>query len=286
MKHVFTNIYDIAHMWANRVQESARNSGNFYFENETIYSYGSHFPIARHTTNQKGENATLLTILGYSHTTAKHISIVSAATSHLNVIKCAYPCGSHSDNFVFWLSQAENIAAHLLKAKKPEIYLNQLADINSEVTKYANFFDVQIPLNLVSVLEIGNKAEYNFYVSLRDERRKAEETEKLRILKIKHSEDLAKFFNYELDYLYSRIDEDYCRISENKEFVETTQRVRITVKTARLLYSLIKEGKDIKGFNCDGYTVIELNGVLKIGCHCINKDNMREIGEQLLTLKS
>ena len=42
----------VAHLWANKSQDSARESGGrFYFVGDTIYSYGSHFPIARHVEN-------------------------------------------------------------------------------------------------------------------------------------------------------------------------------------------------------------------------------------------
>lgn len=34
----------VAHLWANEKQESA-NGSNFYFEGESIYSYGRHFEV-------------------------------------------------------------------------------------------------------------------------------------------------------------------------------------------------------------------------------------------------
>jgi len=44
-KHVF-GTGEIPHLWAHKVQDSARNArGNLYFENDTIFSYGGHFPI-------------------------------------------------------------------------------------------------------------------------------------------------------------------------------------------------------------------------------------------------
>jgi hypothetical protein len=68
---------EIAHLWAHQTQSEARNpGGNFYFQDKTIYSYGSHFPIARHVTNDKGEAAILFTNRTYSNTTAKHIGNV------------------------------------------------------------------------------------------------------------------------------------------------------------------------------------------------------------------
>jgi hypothetical protein len=70
----------IAHLWMNKRQESARNSGgNFYFNGDTIYSYGSHFPIARHVEKEAGDTAVLMTYRGYSNTTSKHIWMVERA---------------------------------------------------------------------------------------------------------------------------------------------------------------------------------------------------------------
>ena len=58
-KHVF-DTGEIPHLWAHRTQDEARNrQGNLYFTGNTIYSYGSHFPIARHVVSE-GERAVLL----------------------------------------------------------------------------------------------------------------------------------------------------------------------------------------------------------------------------------
>lgn len=71
---------EIAHLWAHKTQSAARNPGkNFYFEGDTIYSYGSHFPIARHVVNAKGVPAIVFTQRSYSVTTAKHINLVRRA---------------------------------------------------------------------------------------------------------------------------------------------------------------------------------------------------------------
>ena len=60
-KHVF-NTGEIPHLWAHHTQDEARNrQGNLYFVGDTIYSYGSHFPIARQITNDAGQRAILFT---------------------------------------------------------------------------------------------------------------------------------------------------------------------------------------------------------------------------------
>jgi hypothetical protein len=82
VKKVFqTN--EIAHLWAHKTQEDARNAqGNFYFDGDTIYSYGSHFPIARHVKNGKGESAVLLTNRTWSNTTGGHVNLVRRSIPH------------------------------------------------------------------------------------------------------------------------------------------------------------------------------------------------------------
>lgn len=75
------NNREVAHLWANQSRDRASGS-HFYFEGDTIYSYGSHFPIARH---YKG--AVLFTSGSYSVTTAKHKSFVLAACHHLPIFR-------------------------------------------------------------------------------------------------------------------------------------------------------------------------------------------------------
>lgn len=68
------------------VQSYVRQS-NVYFDPDTrtIYSYGSHFPMARFVTNKKGETAVVFTRRTYSSSTANHLSCARSAVSHLTV---------------------------------------------------------------------------------------------------------------------------------------------------------------------------------------------------------
>jgi hypothetical protein len=75
---------EVAHLWAHAAQDRARNTNStFYFEGDTIYSYGPHFPIARRVDAgdlARGSSAVVLfTLRDYSVTTAKHKSYVRRA---------------------------------------------------------------------------------------------------------------------------------------------------------------------------------------------------------------
>ncbi len=84
----------VAHLWANQSQDSARDKrGNFYFYGDTIYSYGAHFPIARHVATKRGR-AVLFTTRGYSVTTTGHKWTVEGACRHLTVFHVQDPTSS------------------------------------------------------------------------------------------------------------------------------------------------------------------------------------------------
>lgn len=55
------NNYMVAHLWANEKKESARGS-NFFFEGESIYSYGYHFEVGRIVRNKRGKRRICLTM--------------------------------------------------------------------------------------------------------------------------------------------------------------------------------------------------------------------------------
>jgi hypothetical protein len=56
-----------------------KRGSNFYAADGTIYSYGSHFPIARFYTLADGKRVCLFTAREYSSSTARHKSYVSRA---------------------------------------------------------------------------------------------------------------------------------------------------------------------------------------------------------------
>ncbi|MGH8074239.1 MAG: hypothetical protein ACREO4_09215 [Lysobacter sp.] len=67
----------VAHLWAHKSQDSARNAGgNFYFTGATLFSYGSHFVCAHHMPdayNRDGRALALFNAGRYSMTTGRHM---------------------------------------------------------------------------------------------------------------------------------------------------------------------------------------------------------------------
>jgi hypothetical protein len=280
MRNVFTSS-DLCHKWANQHQQSGRNANStIYFEGSTIYSYGSHFPIAKHIVNEQGQRAVLFTERTYSNTTAKHISHVYMSCKNDNIIYCANPNSSHEYNFNFWENCAYHHGASKLKtARKPEIYLNYLDNVNNKVVKYAEFFGVEIPETLKAVLSIKDKSQYLDYQNKANELAKIEKARKLKEQKKNFKEQINKWFNGETSRLYTTYKLDFLRINENR--VETTQAVQIPMAIAKKMYQLIKEDKISVGDKILNYTVNEIGKEIKIGCHTFTRSYLLNFGSKL-----
>jgi hypothetical protein len=280
MKKVFTDISTIAHLWANQLQDEARNSGNFYFNGSTIYSYGGHFPIAKHI-EKDGERAVLFTTRGYSNTTARHISVTRQAANHLNVIKCYNPNTTHEENFNRWKVDAELVAAKLPKAKKPEKYLNELEYINSQANKYAHFFGLELPAILTTILSIKDKNEYTAYHDQKTAILEAERLKKEAELKKQHKKALAEWKAGKTNRLYTRIETDFLRVNEEAARIETTQAVQIPMELAKRLFYSIKENTLKVGDKVLNFEVNEVGAKVKIGCHTFTKKYLLQFGSQV-----
>lgn len=263
---------DTAHLFALQQQQEAYTpSRNLYYYGTSIYSYGSHFCIAKFIDSK----TLLFTERGYSNTTAKHISVVSYATSHINKIFCSNPNASHIDNFNFWLNNAEQLADKLKRANKPEIYISQLQQIENKAIKYANYFNIAIPETLQSVLKVTTKTEILAYMENKAELIKAEKLAKEKQLKKEHQTNLKKWRKFETTKLWTRNEGiDYLR--KNNEQFETSQGVKIPTEIGLKLYKNLKTAKI--GDKFLEYTIGEITKqFICIGCHKITFKEINNI---------
>ncbi len=160
MRTVFSAT-EVARLWANQSQESARvQSNNFYFEGNTIFSYGRHFPIAKHVTNKAGEYAILFTEREYSNTTSRHKLHVRRSINYRSTIQCENVEGlQHDSNLATWHNEAKYVIEKFAVARKPEIYREQLRWISDKVKAYTTFFAIPIPERLQAILSIKDKEQ-------------------------------------------------------------------------------------------------------------------------------
>jgi hypothetical protein len=272
---------ELCHKWANQEQESGRTSnGTMFFNGSTIYSYGHHFPIAKHIVNEQGQRAVLYTERNYSNTTAKHKSHVWMSCKNDNIIYCANPESSHANNFNYWLNTADLHAASKLKtARKPEIYLNTLSIIESKAVKYAEFFGIEIPESLKAVLSIKDKSDYLQYQYKANELYKIEEQKRLKEQKKKFVDELQNWLCFETSRIYTPYKYDFLRINDNR--IETTQAVQIPLELGKRLYQSIKNKSLKVGDKVLNYSVNEIGNEIKIGCHTFKQSYLLKFGAQL-----
>jgi len=158
MKHVF-DTDEIAHLWMHKTQDDARNKqGNFYFEGDTIYSYGSHFPIAKHVTNKKGEAAILFTTRGYSNTTSKHLYAVrNAIPAGVRVFHVQTPSDFEHSQLTNWQSRiktkAESVIAPKIRQKTRTERWQDLQKLVADANEFCVFFGVKPSFKLPASVE-------------------------------------------------------------------------------------------------------------------------------------
>ena len=281
MKSIFNSPYDVIHLFAQQSQPHAKST-NVFFYNDKIYSYGYHYLLASFIENKKGEKAILINDKGYSRTTGNHISaMIQASRQYRQFYK------THTDKNLL-LSSLEDLKIKILKAKKPFLYSTQAQHLAKKYLEFCEFMGQKVDKDLKKAfLFFHNKAEdmaaiYTKDIEKAEKARIKAEKARIKAEQIKDAENLAKFMAYEISYYSFYSGEDFIRISQDGQFIETSQRVKIPIESAKILYKLIKSGKDIKGYKIEDYTVISLNGTLKIGCHQINTENVHEIGQKII----
>jgi len=280
MKKVFSNTSEVVHVFAQQSQWQGTNqTRSIYFYDNKIYSYGSHYLLGEFINDE----TIIINDFGYSVTTSKHISELISATSQYNQFYTSsidIKCVETEINY--------NIKK-LSKAKKPEIYISNITKLESNLSKWVDYCKA----NKVTHKYKVNKSNYKYkkIVKIANSLLTAETIEKLkakgkkdaikqkakekRELKIK----LDKFNTYKIDRF--KIGEfDYLRLSQNGQFVETSQNIRIEKSDAERLYFSIKNNFNIIGNKIGHYTVNKIdNKALTVGCHKICINSVKKVGQ-------
>lgn len=140
----------VAHLWANEKRESA-NGSNFYFEGESIYSYGRHFEVGRIVRNKRGEKAYLINDIYRSSSTSKHQCCVrNAIPTGSKVFSVGYNM-SNTGNMAFVTSGLESIKDAIEKYKKArtELSYRDIWGAFKNLMDYIEFFDMGTPQRLL-----------------------------------------------------------------------------------------------------------------------------------------
>lgn len=284
----------VAHLFAHQTQDHARNSGDtFYFLGNELFSYGSHFCIAKHVENKKGEKALLFTTRSYSNTTYKHVNKAHHATNHLNKIYCAYPDKDHAANLKYFYEDTKGSLKGLVNARKPEKYIDAAESILRRCETYCSFFGIKVPKELIKLLESAKTGEYSEYLakeSKRIERERIKDEKKAKKeYEARAIKELYEFRKFERSTMFARFnDRDHLRYNSETKRIETSQRIEIPLAIAKMAYAWLKQ--TISKGGCSGecnYKILnfEVTSVTPelfiIGCHKIDMTEIEMIAKQL-----
>ena len=298
---------EIPHLWAHKVQSEGRNAqGNLYFENETIYSYGSHFPIARHVTNGKKQTAILVTTRGHSVTTSKHISMVRRAIPSGTVIfrvpnVSDYHC--HAENLKTFEQQSENALRKATRSRSNATSLLQDAFDYCESAKgYAEFFAVKRLMPKFAFLPKaktldGLKEQFKAQDAkqtvknvAQDKKRAKRYAELCRIQSLEIGERLTEWCNGASVETWSLQGADTA-LRIVGDTVETSRGANVPISHAITALALVRRVMERQEeFVTNGRTIhvghykldrIAIDGTIYVGCHVIKWDAINRIAPAL-----
>lgn len=269
----------VAHVWAQQTKSEGKGS-SFYFEGDTIYSFGGHFPIARFVN----PSTVLLTIEnGWGGYTGRHIGHVVRALRGLpvNVIHCLEPAtrnGCHGSRIltaeVQQLNNLEDYAQRFRKAlesacrarSNADLYLERAAQIRAWCRAYCKLYRIKFPGWVRDEIPGDLDAIRARAVERLNKEREAK--------RVKLARDVARWQAGELVNI-SEFPDTLLRLSRNGRMVETSRGAQVPVEDARALWAIVARCKrEGRRFNALGMTIgnfgvreIESSGNVRIGCH-------------------
>lgn len=296
---------EIAHLWAHQQAPEGRNrQSNFYFVEDTIYSYGRHFPIARIVT-RKGKKAVLFTTQEYSNSTARHKYMVRRAIPASMPTFDVPKVSAGSSEIRAWYKEQCN--KKLLESRRCKVG-RHMNDLLSEVSRmirtfndYAEFFGlVHRMAEPKDWKELWAKS-----VELRDayEVLAAERTRK-KEAKLEHERQMAqKEFEEVLPEWQKnslststlpRHEGVYLRL-KNRKLVETSKGAIVPLSGVKILWGMIQTARTNQSKINDilidtgnanekfHYPVnqIDEDGSVHAGCHHIKWPQIEEFAKQL-----
>ena len=279
MRTNLSNHSEVAHYWANQVQESGK-AGNVFFERKSIFSYGRHFELARIIN----EHVVFFNPERYSSSTSKHQCIVRRAIpANMEVFEIDGFDNDHKHNLQQYIDQIKELREKAVRARKyRDFYLQECKEKISKIERYLEIFRCKskLPCSMRKLIESFIAVKEDILspeaVQAIKEQQERERKEKERKLKNK----INDWRNGKIHSLYGL---SYAILRLKDDIIQTSQGATVTLKSARVLWKSLKAGKSIHGLKLDDrYTVIsQAKDILKIGCHKIRMAEVNRLAREL-----
>jgi hypothetical protein len=266
----------LSHNWANKIKPSGKGSSMFY-EGDTIYSYGYHFPIAKFITIEQN-TFVAYNYSNYSSTTNKHQAHVrNAIPSNFEVIKVIdmnFGYYGHEKNLKHYINKIDE---HFRKAKRSykykefqlretKRYINTLFDylrlFKIDLNRYAELLKDMNSYRL-NIDEYENSDIYKNWVTKIEQFKKDEQ----QLILIKRSEDIVKFRDFKVNHVYS-LPYNLLRFNAEKNEIQTSGGVNMAKDIFLRYYNMFKNdtlqiGEKIEHYQYGGKN----DNIVFVGCH-------------------
>lgn len=268
----------IAHVWAKQSKPRAQGFSVF-FEGDTIYSYGRHFPIARHIVNAKGDKAVLFTSRSYSVSTSKHVSFTRGALRGDCPVFTVSDPSATPDPAAMRAECAARLVDALTKAARArtnvEWYIGAAEQIILEANQFAAFFGrkwrLEMPADRAAALADARKRAV-----LADARKAAETRKQHEAARVRFAGELEKWRRGEPANVWGSPDTALRIVGDQ---VQTSRGAEFPVEHAKRAFRLIAacQAKGA-GWSRNGHTIhlghfqidkIKPSGDVKAGCHLV-----------------
>jgi len=287
------NIDETIHAFFNKVYESGK-SGNVFFSDNTLYSYGSHFELAKFIEFE-GKEYLFINTSSYSSTTNNHQSKVKSYINESLVTKIFYfdfvYIGAHyfkrqfnlekeclKLNIENLIKEAKNSFNKQLKARENTWnyaqglqFLNTARNLNDSFYKVIGFDEsILISNSFYEIEHLKNEAEQKSILINETRPQREKEKEKRRIEKAKEKlnnwlkgENIRDLYNLPI----------HLRLKNN--VIETTKGAIIPLFDGLQLLKKIKNSENVHGLKVGNYIVNGFsNDVLQVGCHKISLEQI------------
>jgi hypothetical protein len=294
MKTVFNSHNEAAHIWASRSQASGR-AGNVFFENDVIYSYGRHFPVAKF-----GDDGVtvLFTNRGYSNSTGKHKSLIRGAIPcDYRVIYCDDPTRSHQHNLDVWARTVERLradfAAKTHKMTRGNIAVEIFKTCESAI-EYCLAMRIGTPPWVNETNDEVTARDYVYELAkARDAKKEAARIEREKLAAIDAGDRIAL---WQAGENVPQNGFQYCAtvLRLNADQIQTSRGAQIPVADALKLWPLLvrvkQSGKTLEAglhqIQLGAYRFNSFDGAtLIVGCHSIAWDQIEKMADQLNLLE-
>jgi hypothetical protein len=276
---------ELSHAWIHRTSNNESGNGsNFFYEGDTLYSYGNHFACAK----DYGDFV-LVNISNYSATTSKHMSYTRQALTHKTTHEvdnpAAYSKAEHQSNYSDLKARIERVQKQIVRGRDGTQAQNYRYTDLETLIRTANFYTRQFKLGYRQIpLDFSNDKKESIKRAITAEKVKQDRQAK---------KYLAEWVNTGANrYKVSQSDIIYCRINDSTQMIETSHGASFPVTDAPLIWKAVTRARKHKkawvsshdsDFKAGMYRInkISKTGTLTAGCHTVKYAQMLPIAKQL-----